>query len=173
MPQTAQYFIEKLDLSAHPEGGYYKETYRADGSIPQVTLPGGYTGDRSYATSIYFLLDSTTFSAFHRIRSDELWHFHAGTGLKLYIIDVQGKLTTIKVGSNLENHEQLQAVIPANSWFAAEVVAKDGFTLVGCTVAPGFDFDDFELADRDELSAMFSQHQELIEKMTRLPQKNL
>jgi len=168
MPYTAQYFIEKLDLNAHPEGGYYKETYRADGTIPQVTLPGGYTGDRSYATSIYFLLDSTTFSAFHRIRSDELWHFHAGTALNLYIIDIQGKLTTIKVGNNLDNNEQLQAVIPANSWFAAKVIADESFTLVGCTVAPGFDFDDFELANRDELSTMFPEHGTLIKDLTRL-----
>ncbi|OJJ17462.1 hypothetical protein BKI52_26690 [marine bacterium AO1-C] len=168
MPQTAQYFIEKLDLNAHPEGGYYKETYRADGTIPQVTLPGGYTGDRNYATSIYFLLDSDTFSAFHRIRSDELWHFHAGTALNLYIIDIQGKLTTIKVGSNLDNREQLQAIIPANSWFAAQVIEANSFTLVGCTVAPGFDFDDFELANRDELKTMFPQHNELITNLTRL-----
>ena len=168
MPQTSQYFIEKLDLKTHPEGGYYKETYRADGTIPQVTLPGGYTGDRNYATSIYFLLDSNTFSAFHRIRSDELWHFHAGTALNLYIIDIKGKLTNIKVGANLENGEQLQAVIPANSWFAAKVIAPDSFTLVGCTVAPGFDFDDFELADRKELIHIFPEHQELISSFTRV-----
>lgn len=167
MSLNASYYIEKLALKAHPEGGYYKETYRANGSIPQAVLSKTYTGDRSYATSIYFLLESNSFSAFHRIKSDELWHFHTGSGLELYVIDEQGTLTTYKIGQDLENGEQLQVVIPANAWFAAQVIAPDSFTLVGCIVAPGFDFDDFELANKDKLGTLYPQYQELIKKFTR------
>jgi predicted cupin superfamily sugar epimerase len=166
MHNSAQYWIEKLKLSKHPEGGYFREVYRSDEFISKKHLPGRYSSFRSFSTSIYFLLKSDEFSAFHRLKSDEIWHFYDGSPLLLYVIDPKGKLTTIKTGPNPGNNEMLQVVIPKGFWFAAEVSVKDSFSLIGCTVSPGFDFEDFELAGREKLTAKFPQHKELIERLT-------
>lgn len=155
-----------MGLCPHPEGGWYKEVYRSEESIDAAGLPERFGGSRSFATSIYFLLAGDNFSAFHRIKSDELWHFYAGDGLTVQIIAPDGEQSAIRLGSRPEAGETFQGVVPAGSWFAAE--PKDGgYGRVGCTVAPGFDFTDFEMADREQLTAEFPQHAELIERMTR------
>lgn len=164
--QTSQYWISKLGLAKHPEGGYFKEKYRAEGKISAKSL-AQFTGDRNYCTSIYFLLTSDEFSAFHKIKSDELWYFHAGTAIEIYRIDEQGHLSSIKLGSNLENEEHFQALVPANVWFASRVIAKESYALVSCTVSPGFDFEDFELAEKDTLISAFPKHKEIITELTR------
>ncbi len=159
----ASYFIEHLQLLPHPEGGYYKETYRSKETI----LFSGFSGERNFSTAIYFLLEENNFSAFHKINSDELWHFYAGDALEVIEITLSGELKLTAIGNDLENGEQLQYVVPANTWFASRVKKGGKFSLVGCTVAPGFDFKDFEMAKRDELVRSFPNHKEVIEKLTR------
>lgn len=164
-----QTLIETLALQPHPEGGYFRELYRAADTIPAQSLSPDYGGARSISTAIYFLLPGNTFSAFHRLRSDEIWHFYLGDTINLHLIHPDGRHECMRVGQDLLRGEQLQAVIPAGSWFAARVENTDGWALIGCTVAPGFDFADFELARRADLLARFPQHDKLIASFTRMP----
>ena len=165
--QTAQHWIEKLGLEKHPEGGYFKEVYRAVEIIPKHGLHERYSGERNHATSIYFLLTSNEFSAFHRIKSDEIWHFYAGSYITIHMIDENGKYSALKLGSNPENGEVFQYTIPHGTWFAASVDEPDSFALVGCTVAPGFHYDDFELGEKEELIKLFPKHERVIRKFMR------
>jgi uncharacterized protein len=168
MTKDSRYWIEKLALEPHPEGGYFRQTYRADFSIPQNALPPGFTGARPASTAIYFLLEGENFSAFHRLRSDELWHFYIGGALTVHMIERDGSYSEIQVGNNPERAEVLQAVVKAGCWFASRVRDPSTYALVGCTVSPGFDFADFELAKRHELADRYPQHRNLIEKLTRI-----
>ena len=154
--------IEQLNLIKHPEGGWFKEVYRSNEIITHTHLPQRFTGDRCFNTSIYFLLESNEFSAFHKIKSDELWHFYEGAVITIHFFDLDGSYKQISLGENL----QYQCVVPANCWFAAEVISKDAYALVGCTVSPGFDFSDFEMAKRDELVAEYPMYSEIILKLT-------
>jgi predicted cupin superfamily sugar epimerase len=160
----AAYWIKELQLSPHPEGGYYRVTYTSQLKIAQRALPAGFHGDRAASTAIYFLLAGGDFSAFHRIASDELWHFYAGSALQILVIDPEGALSELR----LDGAGSFQAVVPGGCWFASRVVDGVGFALVGCTVAPGFDFADFELAKRHELVKVYPQHRQIIEELTRL-----
>jgi uncharacterized protein len=164
--KSADYWIEKLHLLPHPEGGYYKEVYRSDETI-EHGLPDRYKSGRSFSTSIYFLLKGNQHSAFHKIQSDEIWHFYAGSSVILYIISPEGSLKIQKIGPEADSGECFQYVIPKHHCFAAEVTEKENFCLVGCTVAPGFDFADFELAKKSELISLFPQHNALIEKFNK------
>lgn len=164
----AEYYIKKLNLLPHPEGGYYKEIYRSSLTISEKCLPDYYSGSRNYSTSILFLLNKTDKSKFHILNSDEIWHFYAGTMIKIYIISPQGELIIKKLGNNLDENEFFQVVIPAKSYFAAEVADKNSFGFVGCTVAPGFDFKDFYMPSKKELLKQFPQHSDII----KLFQKN-
>jgi predicted cupin superfamily sugar epimerase len=164
--QTPQYWIEKLNLQKHPEGGYFKEVYRADEIIPKHGLHKRYSGERNHATSIYFLITSNEFSAFHRIKSDETWHFYTGSPVTVHMIDRTGKYSAVRLGSNHKNGEVFQYTIPHGTWFAASVDEPDSFALFGCTVAPGFHYDDFELGRREELVKLFPEHEETIRKLT-------
>jgi predicted cupin superfamily sugar epimerase len=141
---TALYWIEQLDLLPHPEGGYYKEMYRC---TEEISVPGG---KRNISTAIYFLLEGKNKSHFHRLKSDELWFFHEGAALEIFCL-TEDKLVRILLGKNMEKGERLQAVIPAGVWFASKVKNETGYVLVSCTVAPGFDFKDFELGKRVDL----------------------
>ena len=167
MIKSAQYWIDKLNLIAHPEGGYYRETYRAELSIAREALPPRFTGPRLVSTAIYFLLDEDNFSAFHRLRSDELWHFYCGSPILVHVIEPDGGYAEILLGSDPEAGEGLQAVVKASCWFASRVRDPKSFALAGCTVAPGFDFADFELGKRAELVRLYPQHRNLIESLTR------
>lgn len=160
--------IQKLNLKAHPEGGYFKEVYRSSGTINQDCLGDAFLSERNYATSIYFLLTSDTFSAFHRIKQDEIWHFYKGSPIKLHMISEQGNYSNITIGNDLNTNQILQFVVPAKYWFAAEVIGSNTYSLLGCTVSPGFDFDDFELPSRANLISKFPQHAKLIERLTRI-----
>ena len=162
----AQRWIDRLHLEPHPEGGFYRQTYRASLTLPNSALPG-YTGDRAASTAIYFLLAGDQFSAFHRLRSDELWHFYAGSSLVVHVIEPGGNYRQLLLGSNYAADEQFQAVVPAGCWFGSSLRQPDTFALVGCTVAPAFDFADFEMAKRDELAAQYPQHGSIIERLTR------
>ncbi len=167
MLQTANDIITHYSMQPHPEGGYYKETYRAAELIAHSALPTRFGGDRSFSTAIYFLLPQGNFSAFHRIKSDECWHFYAGGTLLIYVIEATGRLEVIKLGSNVSQGETFQYVVPAGCWFASVPAAGTDFSFVGCTVAPGFDFADFELAERNELINEYPQHAGIIEQLTR------
>jgi uncharacterized protein len=160
--KTVQYWVDQLDLLAHPEGGFYKETYRSSENV--INRNGV---ERSASTGIHFLITSENFSAFHKIESDEMWHFHAGSALSVYIIDEKGDLSILKIGKNIEKGEQLQGVVPAGSWFASRVDEDDSYSLVGCTVSPGFDFQDFKLADRVELIKKYPAQKNIIKELTR------
>ena len=167
MTASAKYWIDKLGLIAHPEGGYYRETYRSGLSIAQEALPSQFNGPRLVSTAIYFLLEGEIFSAFHRLRSDELWHFYAGAPFVVHVIEEDGRYSEISLGSNPDAGERLQAVVKAGCWFASRVKDPESFALAGCTVAPGFDFEDFELGKRSNLIKLYPQRRELIEQLTR------
>lgn len=164
MKTTAAYWRETLQLTQHVEGGSFRETYRAPLELQQ---PEGFSGPRAASTGIYFLLEDGEFSAFHRIASDEMWHFYDGVTLHIYEIKPNGTLHVHRLGRDYAQGEQLQLVISAGSWFASSVEETEGFALVGCTVAPGFDFADFELADKAVLAKLFPQHAGLIGLLTR------
>ncbi len=164
MQQSPDQLIRYYQLLPHPEGGYFKETYRSGSTID--TGSNAFPGGRSYSTAIYFLLQRQDFSAFHRIKSDEIWHFYAGGTLLIHVIDLAGNLSTIRLGRNTDAGDTFQAVVSAGCWFASEPAGAD-YALVGCTVAPGFDFSDFELAEKEKLSADFPQHQDIIARLTR------
>jgi len=159
--------IRKLDLLAHPEGGYFKEVYRSSGSVGPEALPKEFASQRNFATSIYFLLEHGNFSAFHKINQDETWHFYLGSPIRIHMISPDGKYSSVVIGQDLANDVFPQYTVSGHVWFAAEVLEPGGFGLVGCTVAPGFDFDDFVLAEFDALVAKFPDHQEVIRRFTR------
>ncbi len=160
--------VNKLDLLPHPEGGFYKETYRSGGVIPKETLGHEFSGARNYCTAIYFLLTSNNFSAFHRIKQDEIWHFYTGSSLYVHVIDPNGLYTKYTVGTNFEKGEQPQLLVPAGCWFASSVKDDSSYSLVGCTVSPGFDFNDFELAKREDLIAAYPDYKDVITQFTRI-----
>ena len=163
--KSAAYWVDNLNLQAHPEGGFYKETYRSGEVISTDGLPSRFKGDRNLSTAIYFLLRSQDRSVFHRIKSDELWHYYAGSALHNYVL-MNDSLVTHKLGPRIEQGETLQVVIPAGCWFGAKVVDEETYTLAGCTVSPGFDFRDFEIADRENLHQTFPGHRNIIDLLT-------
>jgi len=165
--RTAKYWIEKLRLEPHPEGGYFRQTYRSNLVIPREALPEAFAGARAASTAIYFLLEGKNFSAFHRLHSDEMWHFYMGAPVRVHVIEPSGEYSMIALGNDPESGQVLQAVVPAGYWFASHVEDWTSFSLVGCTVAPGFDFADFEMAKREDLLARFPRHREVIERLTR------
>lgn len=154
--------VERLQLRSHPEGGYYRETYRSPGQIAQNALPRRFGGDRAYSTAIYFLLESGDFSGFHRIPSDECWHFYEGVPLNIYVLETNGTLSTLRIGPG-----NYQAVVASAHWFAARPAEPDGHSLVGCTVAPGFEFADFEMAVADDLVKQYPGHESIIRELCR------
>lgn len=162
-----QQLIDLYELVPHPEGGWYKETYRSEGSISANALTDGFKGDRSFSTAIYFLLGEHDFSAFHRIKSDECWHFYAGDPLTVYVLLNSGELSQIELGNDISKGQRFQYTVPANCWFASRPSIGSVFSFVGCTVAPGFDFADFELAKAESLSELFPKHEMLIRELTR------
>jgi len=165
--KRAELLIQKLNLVAHPEGGYFKETYRSTGIIDTEQLPKNYDGQRNFSTSIYFLLKSNDFSAFHKINQDETWHFYEGSTVTIHQISTLGIYSKITLGSDILNKQLPQYTVPGNYWFAATVDLKDSYCLVGCTVAPGFDFNDFKLANKEELQKQFPNHKDIIKALTR------
>ena len=163
----AQQLIELYNLQPHPEGGWYKETYQSKEQIDADSLPERFGGIRAFSTAIYFLLEQGNFSAFHRIKSDECWHFYAGDPLVVYVLQQDGTLDEIMLGNDITNGQLFQYVVPANCWFASRPATDSKFCFVGCTVAPGFDFADFEMADAAVLSALYPQHQTAIQELCR------
>ncbi|HLU94093.1 MAG TPA: cupin domain-containing protein [Membranihabitans sp.] len=164
---TIEVIKEKLNLVPHPEGGFYRESYRSRDYIHQDSLPPEYKDQRHYSTCIYYLLTLGNFSAFHRIRQDEIWHFYDGTAIQLHTISPEGQYQKHSIGRNIIYGEFPQLIVPGGHWFAAEVTVPNSYALVGCTVSPGFHFDDFELGNRNELIDRFPKHREVIIRLSR------
>jgi hypothetical protein len=163
----AQYWIEKLNLVEHPEGGFFAPAFRASDQIIGNGLPDRFNGDRAIVSCIYYLLEKGRFSVFHRLKSVEIWSFFEGDPLTIHILDPLGALIERRLGRDLDKGESFQIAIEAGNWFAAEQRGPGEFTLVGCTVAPGFEYEDMEIAGRAQLLAMYPQHLEIIQRMTR------
>jgi uncharacterized protein len=162
MQMDSEEIIRRLQLEPHPEGGYFRETYRDDARVRRE----GSDETRAASTAIYYLLCDGAHSSWHRIRSDEVWHFYAGDCIDIHVIDAQGKLLTHRLGNAvLHDDAVFQAVVKAGDWFAAECSDAEGRALVGCTVAPGFEFAEFELAESGVLEALCPQHRELISRL--------
>ncbi|MEO1021519.1 MAG: cupin domain-containing protein [Bacteroidota bacterium] len=157
----ATYWIEKLNLKPHPEGGFYAEVYRSGDTLHSDALPGSYSGDRSVVTSIYFLLRSGDVSKLHILKSDELWFHHSGSPIEVHAITEDGTHHSIVLST-----DNPQAVIGKNTYFGSRITEENSYALVSCVVAPGFDFDDFEMPPRSELLALFPQHTLIIEQLT-------
>lgn len=161
---TAKHFIESLGLHPHIEGGYFKRLYE---SKDYVVPPSRFNGKRRAVTSIYYLLEGDDSSAFHKVNSDEIWNFYYGSSITLYLIDENANLKTVILGNPItDKNAVFQTTTTANTWFAAEVNDKSSFALVGCVVAPGFEYEDFELAKREDLILRFPQHHTIITKLT-------
>ena len=159
--------IQQYNLKPHPEGGWYIQTYKSNELIDVSALPGRFGGDRSFSTAIYFLLAQGNFSAFHRIKSDECWHFYSGDPLLIYVIEENEELKIISLGNDPEKGQTFQYVVPANCWFASRPAPGSEYCFVGCTVSPGFEFEDFELANANELSNAHPQHKDIIRQLCR------
>ncbi|MEO0572429.1 MAG: cupin domain-containing protein [Bacteroidota bacterium] len=164
---TAKELIKELDLQPHPEGGFFREMYRSTAEINVESLSSEFKGSRSVSTCIYFLLTSEAFSSFHKINQDEIWHFYLGSPIQLHTLSPEGVHTEHHIGNDIKNLQYPQFVVPKGHWFSASVLNEDSYALVGCTVAPGFDFQDFELAKCQQLTAQFPEHAAVIKKYTR------
>ncbi len=161
--QEIHSIIDALDLQPHPEGGFYKEVHRS----ATVVCDAKGSGNKCALTSIYYLLSGKDFSSWHRIKSDETWYFHLGCDVLIYFFDENKLLQTIQLGLA---SKKLQATILANTWFAAKPLSENSYCLVSCAVAPGFEFDDFEIAKREVLLDEFASSREnvqIIEALTR------
>lgn len=165
--KSAADWITTLQLQPHPEGGYFRETYRATEKLAAAHAPPRFGGARSHSTAIYFLLEAGQFSAFHRIKSDEVWHFYDGGPLEIFDLHPDGTLTLHRLGRDPSHHYLPQAVVPAGHWFASRPAPGSPFALVGCTVAPGFDFEDFELARAETLTHTYPAHAALMRTLCR------
>lgn len=167
MDEAAKDIVERFALSPHPEGGFFREVYRSPLTVVHPGVPPDRSGERRAATLIYFLLPAPHFSAFHRVRwTDEIWHLYAGGPLELHVIDASGEHRQRLLTSDLRDSEPV-AVVPAGCWQAARPATEGGWAFGGCTVAPGFEFSDFEMPSADELIAAHPQHAAVIRALTR------
>lgn len=166
MGKKVKAIIDQLNLEAHPEGGYFKEEYRSEGTIHPGSDETVYPAGRNFATSIYYLLEGTDTSSFHRIRSDETWHFYTGSSATIHIIHPDSLYEARYLGPELSKGQSYQITIPGRSWFGVSVDKKDSFMLAGCTVAPGFDFKDFEMGDPYKLKQAFPEHTAIIDQLS-------
>ncbi|KHF40020.1 cupin domain-containing protein [Halalkalibacter okhensis] len=155
----AEDWIKYLELEAHPEGGYFKRSFRSTEEVPGK--------GRMLYTSIYFLLSDNDVSHFHRLQSDELWYFHAGNSLSVHIIHENGEYEEVRLGLDLEQGEVPQVLVPKNAIFGSSLSQEEegAFSLVGCMVSPGFEYEDFELFTQKDLLGDYPQHEEIIKKL--------
>jgi predicted cupin superfamily sugar epimerase len=164
---TAEELITLLNLQPHPkEGGYFRETYRSDDRLAAASLPARYGGDRAAGTAIYYLLTPTAISALHRLASDEVFHFYLGDPVRMLQLGPDEATREIILGPDLLAGQQPQVVVPRGFWQGSILEPGGRFALLGCTVAPGFEYADYEHGDRTTLTAQFPRHAELIRRLT-------
>lgn len=161
-----QKIIQQLELTPHPEGGYYREMYRSEETLPASALPSRYSGERSLQTGIYYLLTADTVSKMHRLQSDEIFHFYRGDPATFLQLHPDGSSETFKLGNNINEGEQPQRVIPRDTWFGIHLSEGAQYALMGTTVAPGFAFDDFELGDAQSLTEQYPERASIIRSLT-------
>ncbi len=167
---TAEQIIAALRLQPHPiEGGYFRETYRAEGTIPAPALPEGYSreGSRSLGTSIYYLLTPETFSEMHRLPTEEVFHVYLGGPVRMLQLFPDGSGREVLLGSDILGGQEPQVVVPPGVWQGSLLEPGAKFVLLGATMAPGFDYADYEQGRRAELAARYPAHAELITRLTR------
>ncbi len=160
--RDAQFWIDHLGLQHHPEGGYFKESFRSAYAIQGAAIGDRYEGNRVHSTAIYFLVTADRASRLHRLQTDEIWHFYAGDSLEICCIDPAGVLEIKRLGSDIGKGDALQVLVPAGVWFGARVQAGSEYVLCGCTMAPGFEFADFEMGDRKALLKQFPQLEAIV-----------
>ena len=164
-PEAAR-LIDFLELEPHPEGGFYRETWRSGLTVSLAGVSGGPEGTRSFGTAIYYLLSGGEVSRLHRLKSDEIFHLYAGGPLAIHLLEETCGYRKIMLGNDLEAGQVFQATVPAGCWFGASLPEKESFALVGCTLAPGFDFNDVEMGDRGRRLAAFPSHENIIRLLT-------
>ncbi|MBM4158449.1 MAG: cupin domain-containing protein [Ignavibacteria bacterium] len=164
MHKRAQFLIRKLKLIKHPEGGYYSEVHRSAEIILPECLPRRYKTKRNYITSIFYMLEGTDYSAFHFLKTDELWHFYEGFPVTIYIINKDGKLTKIILGNNLYKGEKHFYVTQRGTWYALALNNPESYALLGCTLSPGFEYEDMKFGKKTDLIKKFPRHKLLIRK---------
>ncbi|WP_075590374.1 cupin domain-containing protein [Labilibacter marinus] len=162
--EKAQHYINSLELDKHPEGGWFKEVYRSNMKLDISSMNSDFSGDRDALTSIHYLLVNEEISSFHKIKSPEVWYFHDGMPLIIHMIDEKGNYNHIELSEEMNG--KLQYTVEPNIWFSAEIKEGCGYTLVSCAVAPGFDFEDFEIGKRDELVQQFPSQKDIIRRLT-------
>ena len=167
IPAKAQTIIDQLGLQPHPEGGFYRETYRAEESLSTDALSERYGADRNVSTAIYYLLIPGTFSEIHRLKSDEIFHFYAGDPVEMIHLFEDGRSEHIIIGPDIAQNQQPQVMVPRNVWQGSRLQEGGEFALLGCTVAPGFDFQDYESGQREELMRIYPKEKEWIRALTR------
>jgi uncharacterized protein len=169
MPSAKQ-IQELLKLQPLPvEGGYFVETYRSKCALARQSLPSGYPGERAISTAIYYLLTPDTFSAMHRLRGDEVYHFYLGDPAEMLLLKQEGRGETVLLGPDIASGMHLQHVVPGGTWQGSRLAPGGRFALLGTTMSPGFDPADFESGKRDELSARYPDYSGLIGMLTRSP----
>ena len=168
MSHDASFWINHLKLTKHIEGGWFREVYQSELLLQPSQLPGVFppNSDRHCCTHIYFLLEKNQFSALHRIKSDELWHFYAGDPLIIYEIETSGNLVEHNLGHDTQDDQRFFTSVKAGSWFGAKLRQEGTYALVGCTVSPGFDYADFELAEKEAMLSQYPQYAELVNSLT-------
>lgn len=167
MTTTVMQIVERLGLEPHPEGGYFREVFRSPIDVLHPGIPAGNDSRRCGGSLIYFLLEAGDFSAFHRVKwTDEIWHFYAGGAVQLHTIDASGRHECVTIHNEIAQNEPA-TVVPAGCWQAARLADESPWALCGCTVAPGFEFADFEMPAREELLRRFPQHADIVRQLTR------
>ena len=164
---NAEQIKQQLGLVAHPEGGYYIQTYKSAETIARDGLDTRYTGHRSVGTAIYYLLTPGTFSELHRLRSDEIFHFYLGDPVEQLQLWPDGSSKVVVIGTDLAGGQIPQLVVPKDVWQGARLLAGGSFALLGCTVSPGFEFEDYESGTRKDLTQNYPAQTELITALTR------
>jgi hypothetical protein len=165
---TAEKLVKLLCLKSHPEGGYYKETYRSDEIIGKGALPERYTGDRRYGTAIYYLLTQETFSAIHRVKTDEIYHFYLGDPVELVQLLSDGSGCVVMLGHDISGGALVQTIVLRGTWHGARLAEGGKYALLGTTVSPGFEFADYEIGDRNELIHSYPSFSDTIIALTRI-----
>jgi predicted cupin superfamily sugar epimerase len=163
---TVANLVGLCEMQPHPEGGYFRETYRSQGAIFSSSDQSKFQGERTFSTGIYFLLPSGSKSRLHRITSDEMWHFYLGGPMTLVQISPEGEMTKVILGQDLMAGQRVQYTVPAGCWFGGYPNPGTDYSFVGCTVSPGFEFQDFEMGNRNELLSLYPHAKDVIYDLT-------